>query len=88
MVRKFPIGTTFESDKPGIITVDKDGKVTVTIPEGAKPGDKVTGKVTVTYPDGSKEDVHSKCNSNNASETYSNSRVGTKSKYRRRNSNT
>ena len=55
--KKIPDGTTFESDKPGIITVDKDGKVTVTIPEGAKPGDKVTGKVTVTYPDGSKEDV-------------------------------
>ena len=55
--KKIPSGTTFESDKPGIITVDKDGKVTVTIPEGAKPGDKVTGKVTVTYPDGSKEDV-------------------------------
>ncbi|VEI38254.1 C protein alpha-antigen precursor [Gemella haemolysans] len=55
--KKIPTGTTFESDKPGIITVDKDGKVTVTIPEGAKPGDKVTGKVTVTYPDGSKEDV-------------------------------
>ena len=55
--KKIPTGTTFESDKPGIITVDKDGKVTVTIPEGAKPGDKVTGKVTVTYPDGSKEEV-------------------------------
>ena len=55
--KKIPSGTTFESDKPGVITVDKDGKVTVTIPEGAKPGDKVTGKITVTYPDGSKEEV-------------------------------
>jgi len=55
--KKIPSGTTFESDKPGVITVDKDGKVTVTIPEGAKPGDKITGKVTVTYPDGSKEEV-------------------------------
>ena len=55
--KKIPSGTTFESDQPGVITVDKDGKVTVTIPEGAKPGDKITGKVLVRYPDGSKEDV-------------------------------
>ena len=55
--KKIPEGTTFESDQPGVITVDKDGKVTVTIPEGSKPGDKITGKVTVTYPDGSTEEV-------------------------------
>ena len=55
--KKIPAGTTFESDQPGVITVDKDGKVTVTIPEGAKPGDKITGKVTVTYPDGSTEEI-------------------------------
>uniref|UniRef100_UPI0021BD08C6 YPDG domain-containing protein n=1 Tax=Streptococcus mitis TaxID=28037 RepID=UPI0021BD08C6 len=55
--KKIPSGTTFESDQPGVITVDNDGKVTVTIPEGAKPGDKITGKVTVTYPDGSKDEV-------------------------------
>ncbi|NIB77475.1 YPDG domain-containing protein, partial [Streptococcus pseudopneumoniae] len=54
--KKIPDGTTFESGTPGI-TVDKDGKVTVTIPKEAKPGDKITGKVTVTYPDGSKEEV-------------------------------
>ena len=55
--KKIPGGTTFESDQPGVISVDKDGKVTVTIPEGANPGDKITGKITVTYPDGSKDEV-------------------------------
>ena len=54
--KKIPEGTTFQSDTPGI-TVDKDGKVIVTIPEGAKPGDKITGEITVTYPDGTKDIV-------------------------------
>ncbi|WP_172924374.1 YPDG domain-containing protein, partial [Streptococcus sp. 2877] len=48
--KKIPTGTTFESGTPGI-TVDDKGKVTVTIPKEAKPGNKITGKVTVTYPD-------------------------------------
>uniref|UniRef100_UPI0021B5E94C YPDG domain-containing protein n=1 Tax=Streptococcus mitis TaxID=28037 RepID=UPI0021B5E94C len=42
--KKIPDGTTFESEQPGVIDVDKDGKVTVTIPEGSNPGDKITGK--------------------------------------------
>ena len=54
--KKIPSGTKFQSNTPGI-TVDKDGKVTVTIPEGAKPGDKITGEITVTYPDGSTEEI-------------------------------
>ena len=54
--KEIPEGTKFQSDNPGI-TVGKDGKVTVTIPEGAKPGDKITGTITVTYPDGSKDEV-------------------------------
>ena len=54
--KEIPEGTKFESDTPGI-TVGKDGTVTVTIPEGAKPGDKITGTITVTYPDGSKDEV-------------------------------
>jgi len=55
--KEIPTGTTYESDQPGVITVDDKGKVTVTIPEGAKPGDKITGEITVTYPDGSKDIV-------------------------------
>ena len=54
--KEIPEGTKFQSDTPGI-TVGKDGTVTVTIPEGAKPGDKITGTITVTYPDGSKDEV-------------------------------
>ena len=45
--KEIPEGTKFQSDNPGI-TVGKDGKVIVTIPEGAKPGDKITGTITVT----------------------------------------
>ncbi|AEL11450.1 choline binding protein [Streptococcus pseudopneumoniae IS7493] len=64
--KDIPTGTTFESGTPGI-TVDDKGKVTVTIPKEAKPGNKITGKVTVTYPDGSKEEVPVKVTNSNGS---------------------
>ncbi|MFS9207097.1 Rib/alpha-like domain-containing protein, partial [Streptococcus mitis] len=54
--KKIPDGTTYTSGTPGI-TVDKDGKVTVTIPSDKTPGEEVTGKVLVRYPDGSEEEV-------------------------------
>ncbi|WP_148131625.1 Rib/alpha-like domain-containing protein, partial [Streptococcus sp. HMSC034E03] len=54
--KKIPDGTTYTSGTPGI-TVDKDGKVTVTIPADKTPGEEVTGKVLVRYPDGSEEEV-------------------------------
>ena len=54
--KKIPDGTTYTSGTPGI-TVDKDGKVTVTIPADKTPGEEVTGKILVRYPDGSEEEV-------------------------------
>ena len=54
--KKIPDGTTYTSGTPGI-TVDKYGKVTVTIPSDKTPGEEVTGKVLVRYPDGSEEEV-------------------------------
>ncbi|WP_210400828.1 YPDG domain-containing protein, partial [Corynebacterium sp. HMSC070H05] len=43
---------------PDGVTIDENtGEITVTIPENAKPGDKITVPVEVTYPDGSKDNV-------------------------------
>ena len=55
--KTIPEGTTYTSLTPGEITVDNQGKVTVTIPADKNPGDKVTGKVLVRYPDGSEAEV-------------------------------
>ena len=54
---KLPEGSevTPKSDKDWDVTVGDDGKVTVTPPADAKPGDKSTITVEVTYPDGSKD---------------------------------
>ncbi|MFB9775457.1 YPDG domain-containing protein [Brevibacterium otitidis] len=55
-----PDGTTFTpgENAPDGVTIDENtGEITVTIPEDAKPGDKITVPVEVTYPDGSKDNV-------------------------------
>ncbi len=57
---KAPEGTTFGpgENAPDGVTIDENtGEITVTIPEDAKPGDKITVPVEVTYPDGSKDNV-------------------------------
>ncbi|WP_287863158.1 YPDG domain-containing protein, partial [Corynebacterium sp.] len=55
-----PTGTTFTPGEgtPDGVTVDPNtGAITVTIPEDAKPDDKITVPVEVTYPDGTKDNV-------------------------------
>ena len=57
---KAPEGTKFTpgEDAPDGVTIDENtGEITVPIPEGANPGDKITVPVEVTYPDGSKDNV-------------------------------
>lgn len=53
---KAPEGTKFtpgEGAPEGSKVDENTGEVTVSVPEGAKPGDKITVPVVVTYPDGS-----------------------------------
>ena len=57
---KAPEGTKFtpgEGAPEGVKVDENNGEITVPVPEGAKPGDKVTVPVEVTYPDGSKDNV-------------------------------
>ena len=57
---KAPEGTKFtpgEKAPEGVKVDEKTGEITVTIPEDAKPGDKITVPVVVTYPDGTKDTV-------------------------------
>ena len=57
---KAPEGTKFtpgENAPEGVKVDEKTGEITVTIPEDAKPGDKITVPVVVTYPDGTKDTV-------------------------------
>uniref|UniRef100_UPI000AA70727 YPDG domain-containing protein n=1 Tax=Corynebacterium jeikeium TaxID=38289 RepID=UPI000AA70727 len=57
---KAPEGTKFtpgENAPEGVTINENTGEITVKIPEGAEPGDKITVPVVVTYPDGTKDTV-------------------------------
>ncbi len=53
--KDLPEGTKFTSDDPKVSVDEKTGKVTVTVPDDATPGDTIESTITVTYPDGSKD---------------------------------
>ncbi|WP_195851213.1 YPDG domain-containing protein [Aerococcus tenax] len=67
-----PEGTKYElgKDAPQGVTVNKDGSLTVKVPEGAKDGDVITVPVKVTYPDGTTDTVEAKVTVSDQSQKY------------------